>query len=73
MKKQEANEPKSSVKFDKKLLDFDYGEEEDDDVVVTNSPNAATSTNTQHNTVTTNNSLESLGLLLANPEVFTEY
>lgn len=72
LKKQEAaNEPKSSVKFDKKLLDFDYGEEEDDDVVVTNSPNTATSANTQHNAVPTNSGLESLGLLLANPEVFT--
>lgn len=71
LKKQKAaNEPKSSVKFDKKLLDFDYGEEEDDDVVVTNSPNATTSANTQHNAVTANSSLESLGLLLANPEVF---
>lgn len=73
MKKQEANEPKSSVKFDKKLLDFDYGEEEEDEVVVTSSPNAATSTNTQHNAVTTNNSLGSLGLLLANPEVYIKY
>lgn len=73
MKKQEANEPKSCVKFDKKLLDFDYGEEEDDDVVVTNSPNAATSTNNQHNAVQTNSSLGSLGLLLTNPEVFIEY
>jgi len=72
MKKDVANEPKSSVKFDKKLLDFDYGEEEDDDVVVTNSPNTAASANTQHNTVSTNSSLESLGLLLANPEVLTE-
>jgi len=71
MKKDVANEPKSSVKFDKKLLDFDYGEEEDDDVVVTNSPNTAASANTQHNTVS-NSSLESLGLLLANPEVLTE-
>jgi len=73
LKKQDAtNEPKSSVKFDKKLLDFDYGEEEDDDVVVTNSPNT-TSANTQHNAVSTNSSLESLGLLLTNPEVFAEY
>jgi len=70
LKKQDvANEPKSSVKFDKKLLDFDYGEEEDDDVVISNSPNATASSNTQHNTISTNNSLESLGLLLANPEV----
>lgn len=73
LKKDITNEPKSSVKFDKKLLDFDYGEEEDDDVVVTNSPNAAASTNTQHNAVSTNSSLESLGLLLANPEVLTSY
>lgn len=73
LKKQEtANEPKSSVKFDKKLLDFDYGEEEDDDVVVTNSPNAAASANTQHNAVSANSSLESLGMLLANPEVLNE-
>lgn len=71
LKKDVANEPKSSVKFDKKLLDFDYGEEEDDDVVVTNSPNTAASANTQHNTVSANSSLESLGLLLANPEVLT--
>lgn len=74
LKKQDvANESKSSVKFDKKLLDFDYGEEEDDDVVIANSPNATASTNTQHNTISTNNSLESLGLLLTNPEVFSEY
>lgn len=74
LKKQDvANESKSSVKFDKKLLDFDYGEEEDDDVVIANSPNATASTNTQHNTMSTNNSLESLGLLLANPEVSSEY
>lgn len=73
LKKQEANEPKSSVKFDKKLLDFDYGEEEEDDVVVTNSPNAATSANTQHNAISTNNSLGSLGLLLTNPEVCIKY
>lgn len=72
LKKDVTNEPKSSVKFDKKLLDFDYGEEEDDDVVVTNSPNTAASTNTQHNAVSAN-SLESLGLLLANPEVLVSY
>jgi len=73
LKKQEAtNEPKSSVKFDKKLLDFDYGEEEDDDVVVTNSPNTTTLANTQHNAVSAN-SLEDLGRLLTNPEVFAEY
>lgn len=72
LKNQEAsNEPKSSVKFDKKLLDFDYGEEEEDDVVLTNSPNTTTSANTQHNAVSANSSLESLGLLLANPEVCT--
>lgn len=71
MKQQQdpVNEPKSSVKFDKKLLDFDYGEEEDDDVVVTNSPNIAASTNTQHNAVSANSGLEGLGVLLANPEV----
>lgn len=71
MKQQQdpVNEPKSSVKFDKKLLDFDYGEEEDDDVVVTSSPNIAATTNTQHNTVSTNSGLESLGVLLTNPEV----
>lgn len=70
LKKQESNEQKSSVKFDKKLLDFDYGEEEDDDVVVANSPAATTTSNTgQHNTLSTGNSLESLGLLLTNPEV----
>lgn len=73
LKKDVTNEPKSSVKFDKKLLDFDYGEEEDDDVVVTNSPNTAASANAQHNAVSANSSLESLGLLLANPEVFIEY
>lgn len=74
LKKQDvASEPKSSVKFDKKLLDFDYGEEEDDDVVISNSPNATASTNTQHNAISTNNSLESLGLLLANPEVLSKY
>ncbi|XP_072743913.1 uncharacterized protein Isha [Anoplolepis gracilipes] len=73
LKKQDvANEPKSSVKFDKKLLDFDYGEEEDDDVVIANSPNATVSVNTQHNAVSTNSSLESLGLLLANPEVLRQ-
>lgn len=74
LKKQEpTNEQKSSVKFDKKLLDFDYGEEEDDDVVVAaNSPTATTASNSgQHNTVSTGNSLESLGLLLTNPEVQT--
>lgn len=74
LKKQDvANEPKSSVKFDKKLLDFDYGEEEDDDVVIANSPNATALVNTQHNAVSTNSSLESLGLLLANPEVLNKY
>jgi hypothetical protein len=71
--KDTSNEPKSSVKFDKKLLDFDYGEEEDDDVVVTNSPNTTTSANTQHNAISTNSSLESLGLLLTNPEAFIIY
>lgn len=73
LKKQEStNEQKSSVKFDKKLLDFDYGEEEDDDVVVASSPAATAGSNTgQHNTVSTGNSLESLGLLLTNPEVLT--
>lgn len=72
LKKQEsASEQKSSVKFDKKLLDFDYGEEEDDDVVVANSPTTTTTSNTgQHNAVSAGNSLESLGLLLTNPEVF---
>lgn len=71
LKKQEAaNEQKSSVKFDKKLLDFDYGEEEDDDVVVASSPAATAVANAaQHNAVSTGNSLESLGLLLTNPEV----
>ncbi|KAL6447499.1 hypothetical protein ACFW04_000014 [Cataglyphis niger] len=73
LKKQDAaNEPKSSVKFDKKLLDFDYGEEEDDDVVIANSPNTTALVNTQHNAVSTNSSLESLGLLLANPEVLRQ-
>ncbi|XP_025989646.1 SR-related and CTD-associated factor 4 isoform X2 [Solenopsis invicta] len=71
LKKDVTSEQKSSVKFDKKLLDFDYGEEEDDDVVVT-SPNAAASANTQHNAASTNSSLESLGLLLANPEVLRQ-
>lgn len=74
LKKQDVvNEPKSSVKFDKKLLDFDYGEEEDDDVVIANSPNTAASVNTQHNAASANSSLESLGLLLANPEVLIDY
>lgn len=73
LKKQESNEQKSSVKFDKKLLDFDYGEEEDDDVVVANSPAATITSNTgQHNTLSTGNSLESLGLLLTNPEVLRQ-
>lgn len=72
LKKQEStNEQKSSVKFDKKLLDFDYGEEEDDDVVVANSPAATAASNAgQHNVVSTGNSLESLGILLTNPEVY---
>lgn len=72
LKKQEAaNEQKSSVKFDKKLLDFDYGEEEDDDVVVASSPATTAASNVgQHNAVSTGNSLESLGLLLTNPEVY---
>lgn len=72
-KQEAANEQKSSVKFDKKLLDFDYGEEEDDDVVVANSPAATTASNAvQHNAVSTGNSLESLGLLLTNPEVYIQ-
>lgn len=72
LKKQEVtNESKTSVKFDKKLLDFDYGEEEDDDVVVASSPTTATAATSQHNAVSTSNSLESLGLLLTNPEVLT--
>lgn len=68
LKKQEAaNESQNSVKFDKKLLDFDYGEEEDDDVMVASSPAAATTAISQHNAAS--GSLESLGLLLTNPEV----
>lgn len=73
LKKQEAaNEAQSSVKFDKKLLDFDYGEEEDDDVVVTSSSPAVNPSINQHNTVSTTGSLESLGLLLTNPEVLRQ-
>ena len=73
LKKQDVvNEPKSSVKFDKKLLDFDYGEEEDDDVIIANSPSTITSADAQHNAVSANNSLESLGLF-TNPEVFVKY
>lgn len=69
LKKQESTkESSSSVKFDKKLLDFDYGEEEDDDVGTSTSPAHASSL-AQHNTMTAANNLESLGLLLANPEV----
>lgn len=69
LKKQEAaNETQSSVKFDKKLLDFDYGEEEDDDVMITNSP-STTANASQHNAPGTAGGLESLGLLLTNPEV----
>ena len=57
----------------RKLLDFDYGEEEDDDVVVANSPTTTTTSNTgQHNAVSAGNSLESLGLLLTNPEVLRQ-
>lgn len=72
LKKQEAaNEATSSVKFDKKLLDFDYGEEEDDDVQVATSPKMSQAAISQHNAIATaTNNLESLGLLLANPEVF---
>lgn len=71
LKKQEAaSEQKTSVKFDKKLLDFDYGEEEDDDVVVANSPVATTASNAGQHNVPTGNSLESLGFLLTNPEVY---
>ena len=67
IKKQEtANESQTSVKFDKKLLDFDYGEEEDDDVMIASSPAAATTAINQHNAAS--GSLESLGLLLTNPE-----
>lgn len=72
LKKQEAvNEAtQSSVKFDKKLLDFDYGEEEDDEVQVATSPKMAQQVMSQHTVMTTaSNNLESLGLLLANPEV----
>jgi RNA-binding protein 16 len=72
LKKQEAaNEAtQSSVKFDKKLLDFDYGEEEDDDVQVATSPKMNQSIMSQHNAVASaTNNLESLGLLLTNPEV----
>lgn len=64
-----ANDPQSSVKFDKKLLDFDYGEEEDDDIMIASSPAAATTAINQHNAAS--GSLESLGLLLTNPEVIT--
>lgn len=71
LKKQEAtSETQSSVKFDKKLLDFDYGEEEDDDVMVANSP-AAAATAGQHG-AGASGSLESLGLLLTNPEVLRQ-
>lgn len=72
LKKQEAaNETtQSSVKFDKKLLDFDYGEEEDDDVQVATSPKLSQVVMSQHSAITTaTNNLESLGILLANPEV----
>lgn len=73
LKKQEAaNEAQSSVKFDKKLLDFDYGEEEDDDVVVTSSSPVLNPNVNQHNAVSTTGSLESLGLLLTNPEVLRQ-
>lgn len=72
LKKQEAsNDTPSSVKFDKKLLDFDYGEEEDDDVMMASSPAAAVTAGNQHNAVTSGN-LESLGLLLTNPEVLRQ-
>lgn len=64
--KEATNESQSSVKFDKKLLDFDYGEEEDDDVLPGSSPVAAPT----HNAST--GGLESLGLLLTNPEVRSE-
>lgn len=70
----------SSVKFDKKLLDFDYGEEEDDEVQVASQASAGAATSpkisaqqvmsAQHSVMTAaSNNLESLGLLLANPEV----
>lgn len=74
MKKQEAaNEATQSggVKFDKKLLDFDYGEEEDEDVMVTStSPKLSQVALQQHNALAAANNLESLSYLLANPEVF---
>ena len=73
LKKQEAaNEStQSSVKFDKKLLDFDYGEEEDDDVQVATSPKMTQAAINQHNALAAaaTNNLESLSLLLANPDV----
>ncbi|XP_014233999.1 splicing factor, arginine/serine-rich 15 [Trichogramma pretiosum] len=75
LKKQEAasNEASqsSSVKFDKKLLDFDYGEEEDDDI--STSPKLSQNALAQHNAMTSaTNNLESLGLLLTNPEVLRQ-
>lgn len=64
--KEATNDAQSSVKFDKKLLDFDYGEEEEDDSIRATSPTSATPLN-QYNQAA--GSLESLGLLLTNPEV----
>ena len=72
LKKQESasTEPSqgSSVKFDRKLLDFDYGEEEDDDVAT--SPKVSQATLAQQSLLATaSNNIESLGFLLSNPEV----
>ncbi|KAF7989878.1 hypothetical protein HCN44_008552 [Aphidius gifuensis] len=73
LKKQDAsNEAQNSVKFDKKLLDYDYGEEEDDDVIIANSPATGTSSSTNQHNPSTSSNLESLGLLLANPEVLRQ-
>lgn len=76
LKKQEANEAtqSSGVKFDKKLLDFDYGEEEDEDVLVTStSPKLSQAAMQQHSAIAAaTNNLESLSYLLANPEVIAK-
>ncbi|XP_046471550.1 SR-related and CTD-associated factor 4 isoform X1 [Neodiprion pinetum] len=75
LKKQEAatvNENQSLVKFDKKLLDFDYDEEEDDDGIMGSSPIAMQSNLGQHNSGPAGGSLEGLGTLLTNPEVLKQ-
>ncbi|XP_071439478.1 uncharacterized protein, partial [Hetaerina americana] len=72
----EAREAEDQVKFDKKLLDFDYGEEEDEDGG--NQTNSSDNLQQHHQPlapqqqISNSASIDSLGSILSNPEVLRQ-